>query len=159
MYSKYLAVDQATDNNTYRYKNNNNNLPNDASITNSITSGFEMTRAVAALSSPAEYGAFNVCLNRNRDLNGNGKIDADEVVWYLPARSQLMALAVFNSGLSANYALATNRKYVSATVTADDQNCFYLVPIPNPGYNLAAGGKLESGAYVRCVKDVDVPIK
>ncbi|MEG3047948.1 MAG: hypothetical protein RR872_04870 [Mucinivorans sp.] len=157
MYSKYLAVDQATDNITYRYKNNN--LPNDGSITNSITSGFEMTRAVAALASPAEYGAFNVCLNRNRDLNGNGKIDAAEVVWYLPARSQLMALAVFNSGLSANYALATNRKYVSATVTADDQNCFYLVPIPNPGYNLAAGGRSESGAYVRCVKDVDVPIK
>ncbi|MEG1589219.1 MAG: hypothetical protein RR354_07860, partial [Mucinivorans sp.] len=69
----------------------------------------------------------------------------------------LMALAVFNSGLSANYALA-NRKYVSATL-ADDQNCFYLVPIPYSGFNLAAGNKAQSGASVRCVKDVDIPIK
>lgn len=36
----------------------------------------------------AEYA----CLHRNRDLNGNGVIDADEVRWYLPATNQYIGL-------------------------------------------------------------------
>lgn len=34
--------------------------------------------------------SFYACLNRNRDLNGNGKIDEDEMRWYLPSINQYM---------------------------------------------------------------------
>lgn len=39
----------------------------------------------------AQYkaGAIRLCMNRNRDENGNGVIDENELKWYLPASSQL----------------------------------------------------------------------
>lgn len=36
--------------------------------------------------------AIFACLQRNRDLNGNGKIDHDEIRWYLPAINQYSGL-------------------------------------------------------------------
>ena len=36
--------------------------------------------------------AYAACLSRNRDLNRNGRIDEDEVRWYLPAINQYVAL-------------------------------------------------------------------
>ena len=36
--------------------------------------------------------AIEACMNRNRDNNGNGKIDREEVRWYLPASSEMVDL-------------------------------------------------------------------
>lgn len=36
--------------------------------------------------------AFHACITRNRDLNGNNTIDADEIFWYLAARDQITGL-------------------------------------------------------------------
>lgn len=36
--------------------------------------------------------AFHACITRNRDLNGNDKIDADEIFWFLAAKNQLDGL-------------------------------------------------------------------
>ena len=36
--------------------------------------------------------AFYACITRNRDLNGNNLIDANEIYWYLAARDQLTGL-------------------------------------------------------------------
>lgn len=47
---------------------------------------------------PAEKGgipadiALGYALNKNRDRNGNGKIDYEEIMWYLPAVNELNAL-------------------------------------------------------------------
>lgn len=38
--------------------------------------------------------AYKACLSRNRDLDGNGSIDDDEVYWYLPARSQYLRMGI-----------------------------------------------------------------
>lgn len=43
----------------------------------------------------AEYA----CLQRNRDLNGDGKIDADEVRWYLPSTTQYTGLWIGKDAL------------------------------------------------------------
>ncbi len=40
------------------------------------------------------------CLTRNRDNNGNGKIDRDEVRWYLASTRQLIGMWVGNESLS-----------------------------------------------------------
>lgn len=36
--------------------------------------------------------ATAACLSRNRDKNGNGKIDADEIEWYVPTARQLSSI-------------------------------------------------------------------
>lgn len=43
--------------------------------------------------------AARYCFDKNRDNNGNGKIDPDEVVWYLPAQNQQMGIWIVRSGL------------------------------------------------------------
>lgn len=43
----------------------------------------------------AEYA----CLQRNRDLNGDGKIDADEIRWYLPSTTQYTGLWIGKDAL------------------------------------------------------------
>ncbi|MCQ5300080.1 hypothetical protein NE644_22010, partial [Blautia wexlerae] len=39
-----------------------------------------------------DVAAIAECLSRNRDENGNGKIDLDELKWYLPATDQLASM-------------------------------------------------------------------
>lgn len=39
------------------------------------------------------YIALGYALGKNRDRNGNGKIDYNEIVWYLPAANELLALS------------------------------------------------------------------
>lgn len=46
----------------------------------------------------AEY----ICLQRNRDLDGNGRIDADEVRWYLPATNQLVGMWIGRDALPSD---------------------------------------------------------
>lgn len=41
---------------------------------------------------PLYYSAAKACMSRNRDTNGNEKIDADEVKWYLASIEQYHAL-------------------------------------------------------------------
>lgn len=45
--------------------------------------------------------AVNACMNRNRDNNGNGKIDPEELRWYVPARGKYLRIIL------GNYSLAT----------------------------------------------------
>jgi hypothetical protein len=40
------------------------------------------------------YYANSICMNRNRDLNGNGVIDNDEIRWFLPTSSQYIQIAI-----------------------------------------------------------------
>jgi hypothetical protein len=42
-------------------------------------------------------------LGKNRDRNGNGKIDYNEILWYLPAYTELQAIAGHISGGSRSY--------------------------------------------------------
>ena len=46
------------------------------------------------------HGMAYSCLTRNRDNNGNGVIDRDEVRWYLAACNQLVGMWVGNESLS-----------------------------------------------------------
>jgi hypothetical protein len=40
------------------------------------------------------YYANSICMNRNRDLNGNGKIDTEEIRWYMPTSSVYIQIAM-----------------------------------------------------------------
>jgi hypothetical protein len=45
------------------------------------------------------YYANSICMNRNRDLNGDGRIDANEIRWFLPTSSVYIQIAVAQSEL------------------------------------------------------------
>lgn len=44
--------------------------------------------------------AMHACMNRNRDLDGNGEIDADELRWYLPAAGKYVRVILGRNSLS-----------------------------------------------------------
>ena len=44
--------------------------------------------------------AMHACMNRNRDLNGNGIIDANELRWYLPASGKYVRVIMGRNALS-----------------------------------------------------------
>ena len=48
------------------------------------------------------YGMAWSCMTRNRDNDGDGKVDRDEVRWYLAAPNQLIGMWVGNESLSVN---------------------------------------------------------
>lgn len=45
-------------------------------------------------------GAYFACLSRNRDLNGNGVIDDNELRWYLPALNEYIRIGIGTNALS-----------------------------------------------------------
>lgn len=44
--------------------------------------------------------AYSACLSRNRDLNGNGKIDENELRWYLPSINEYIRIGIGTKALS-----------------------------------------------------------
>lgn len=45
------------------------------------------------------YQGYYACMNRNRDLNGDGQISADEIRWFLPTSGQMLRLILGRNGL------------------------------------------------------------
>lgn len=43
---------------------------------------------------------LDACMNRNRDLNGNGVIDIEEVRWYVPSSSELIDMVLGRNSLT-----------------------------------------------------------
>lgn len=48
----------------------------------------------------AQSNAAYACLSRNRDLNGNGMIDDNELRWYLPSLNEYIRIGIGNNVLS-----------------------------------------------------------
>lgn len=45
------------------------------------------------------YQGYNACMNRNRDLNGDGQISADEIRWFLPTSGQMLRMILGRNAL------------------------------------------------------------
>lgn len=60
------------------------------------------------------------CLQRNRDLNGDGKIQHDEVRWYLPAINQMTGLFLGKDALPVDVQLLPNGETVTRTEGTND---------------------------------------
>lgn len=78
----------------------------------------------AAMQSAYNYGWYQ-CLSRNRDENGNGVVDQDEVKWYLPAVNQYLTLMVgreryFNEFVSG----VDNPLYLTSTTYGENSGKF-----------------------------------
>lgn len=112
--------------------------------------------------------AYYACMSRNRDLNGDGKINPTEVRWYLPALSQYLRMGIGTKALPAETRLFTGE---AATMTGSypddyiDQGSLYYTNTtidanPTLAYTLywavevGAYGSPDHKAMVRCVRNL-----
>lgn len=72
---------------------------------------------------------LDACMNRNRDNNGNGKIDIDEIRWYVPASSEIVDLVLGRNSLD--------------TPLLDYDRNFYLASPGGPGNTGSATSQTE----------------
>lgn len=59
----------------------------------------KLSEAAYKTSSGGSY-AYYACLSRNRDLNGNGVIDGNEIRWYLPSLNEYIRIGVGSNAIS-----------------------------------------------------------
>ncbi|MGM9860868.1 MAG: hypothetical protein ACI31C_08955 [Muribaculaceae bacterium] len=60
-------------------------------VTRSVSESVETQWDPDQTSSPYIIEAITACLNRNRDLDGDGYISADELRWFIPTTNQILA--------------------------------------------------------------------
>ena len=108
----------------------------------------------------SKLNTFNACLTRNRDEDGDGNIDEDEIKWYLPAIEQYTTLWLGDEYLKEDTRLfdATTQDYLDGQIhyfssSTHTKRLYY----PAEG---AAYGKVEDATWapseqnVRCVRSL-----
>lgn len=104
----------------------------------------------------AEYA----CFQRNRDLNGNGRIDPYEVRWYLPATNQYIGLWIGQDALPSETRLL--QKTVSSITV---HNCVENHYLSSNGVRFWAEEGVSTGTeayaqfYVRCARNLGFTYK
>lgn len=108
------------------------------------------------------------CLARNRDLNGDGFVDNNELRWYLPALSQYLRIGIGTRALSATSRLYTGDKetlkYTSGNDYIDENavsdGALYYTSTTHDNYYWAVevgaygSSSLFPSAQVRCVRNL-----
>ena len=54
--------------------------------------------------------AYSACMSRNRDLNGNGKIDENEIRWFLPSLNEYIRIGIGVNAISSAARLYMGQK-------------------------------------------------
>lgn len=60
----------------------------------------ETANSLQPTSSRNHYEVLTACLNRNRDTNGNGKIDAEELKWFVPSSGKYVQMVLGRRALT-----------------------------------------------------------
>lgn len=101
------------------------------------------------------------CLTRNRDENGDGKIDAEELKWYLPARDQLLGMVLGAESLATP--LFDADAHPEHIESADPRYHFLLSNDSKlwaqEGTSVGARNAKDSGGYpqqLRCVRNLNL---
>lgn len=85
--------------------------------------------------------AARYCHEKNRDLNGDGKIDASETKWYLPSRDELIMIWIGDK-------LPDSKNYVSSTENGANE----IWKFNSANSNLLQSYTKKNQAYVRCIR-------
>lgn len=120
----------------------------------SLSLGKSMTIALAKLPGGGvpPYTIYNTyaarsCYDKNRDIDGNGQIDDDEVFWYLPAQNQLMGTFITHTGIT-EFGNGYDYIFWSATGSGGIFSTFTR-------HDGATGSFSRSSLlYIRCVRDI-----
>lgn len=111
-------------------------------------------------------GAMFACMQRNRDENGNGVIDADEVKWYLPASNQYITLWMGANALKDDATIFDERTrrrskdnhYYTSTYTNNvywsEEGITAKGEIPLDKYDLQGVDEWGNDRQYRCVRNL-----
>lgn len=112
----------------------------------------------------AYQGMAFSCMTRNRDNNGNGKIDRDEVRWYLAAPNQLIGMWVGNESLALDarlYRPAKNQWRAHIISSSDKRVAWSEEGSGATTYDLEKSAecwgsfeKAAAGESVRCLRNI-----
>lgn len=141
--------------NTYEYiKLSGSTWSEHANMTTPNESGYTFTLK--------SQNGWEACLSRNRDENNNGKIDPEELKWYLPARDQLTGMYLGAESLSTP--LFDADAYPKGTVTSAEAKYHYVLSSDqkfwaNEGATFGQRNAKGSGGYpqqLRCVRNLNL---
>ena len=122
------------------------------------------------------HGMAFSCLTRNRDNNGNHKIDPEEVRWFLASSQQLAGIWVGTESLSttarlyqpgpgqwrAHVVSSTNKLVSWAEEGGGATDISHDVSPGNPYYTWPTAAEAYKGESVRCIRNIgtyDDPVK
>lgn len=147
--------------NTYKYINRTissqpsvdlSKWTNHASMTSPNTDGhtFTITRT----------SGWSACLSRNRDENGNGTIDPEELKWYLPATDQLTGMFLGAESLITPLFDADSHP-IGTVTTSGDTRYHYLLSDNRKLWaeeGASFGDRTYAGApkEIRCVRNLNL---
>ena len=100
--------------------------------------------------------AYSACMSRNRDLNGNGKIDENEIRWYLASLNEYIRMGIGAEAISSAAKLFTGDK---TTMQKGDYPSAYIKD-GSLYYTSSSSGKrvywaIEKGSYGAINRDYD----
>lgn len=97
------------------------------------------------------------CYDKNRDTNGNGYLDDEEIVWYMPSQAQIEALGlnIFTTATDyirdKNAATGLGESYLHSTTMYNVSNREGIGLYTFDAYNVSSTTSLN----MRCVRDVE----
>lgn len=111
------------------------------------------------------YEPISACLSRNRDLNGNGMIDENELRWYLPAMGKYARIVLGRQSLESP--LVDPTSFNPAEFEFGQENsCFHYVSSDglilwaeegmSIGRRGVTGKQWESAWEIRCIRNLGV---
>lgn len=111
-------------------------------------------------SSDRQYAEY-ICLHRNRDINGDGVINDDEIRWYLPATNQYVGLWIGQDALPAEARLLQG-----AIKGIDEDNRFTYHLMGSNGIRFWTEEGVSTGNtvanknafYVRCARNLGTKV-
>lgn len=111
------------------------------------------------------YHPMDLCLSRNRDLNGDGKIDANELRWYLPAMGKYARIVLGRNSLETPLIDPTHFNPTSFRQRAENSMFHYvssggMILWAEEGLSVekkwVTGDKNSSAWEVRCIRNLGV---
>lgn len=136
---------------------------------NGWTASVGTNRTEHKLNTAYNNDAYSACMSRNRDLNGNGQIDENEIRWFLPSLNEYIRMGIGANGISStaqlymgDKTLMTKEGYPSSyisdgslyyTSSADSKRVYWAVE--KGSYN-AIDKFYTSGAPlpIRCIRNL-----
>lgn len=109
--------------------------------------------------------AYSACMSRNRDLNGNGKIDENEIRWYLASLNEYIRMGIGNNSLSSAQLFFGDKDNLSNYPSGDIKNGSLYYTSSESGkrvyWAIEKGSYGEVGSYydgsplpIRCIRDL-----
>lgn len=116
----------------------------------------------------AAQSSYAACMSRNRDLNSNGKIDENEVRWYLPALNEYIRMSIGTDAIAGAARLYTGDKndmrkdyyptyYIDKgslyyTSSNDNQRVYWAVERGSYGTENVWTGGTGTAKQIRCIR-------